>query len=176
MLVPSALAQTATETVTVDSGDFTMELSPNDAWQLGEKLDNQVMAMVYVNLDPTASFHENFNVVWSNASITDELAGHDAEAYGQNSVDQAKETMQTMGIEVIDYQLVSAVYENNTYTQITYMDLDYTGAGIPMRIQKYQTQVFLAQPDNSTYIFTFTAADPTRLAEPSAYLDTIIYK
>lgn len=178
MLVPvAASAQTAAETQTLDLGDFTVELGMNDAYQLGEKAHNQVMAIIYVDYDPNADALDNFNVVWSQDSITDTLALYDnVEEYATLTMEQSAAAIEELKIDVLDYQLLDAVYKDNICVIVTYMNADYTGAGFPVQLEQYQMQVYVPQPDNSTYIFTFTATDLERLYAISTYLDGVSFK
>lgn len=181
MAMPAiALAETETTTLTqtIDLIDFTMNIGPNDVYEaLPTKTDNQVYAIIYPNYDPTALNHANINVVWTSANAAAEIAAAGGiEPYSQNYVQQIVAVFTSMGIAVNDSQLLGASFEENYGIIYTYMNLDYTGAGVPLTLDQYQMQVYFCDETESTYILTLTASSAEEMATLLPYLQTVVFK
>lgn len=177
LLMPAAaLAQTAEETVTVDFDDFTLELGANDVYETGEKVSNKVLVQVYADYDPNAGMADNFNIVWSDGDITVALDEVGIEAYARAMMEGTAGELESMGLALPEYRLIDVVYENGVASVCTYMIVDYSGIGYPIQTAMYQLQVYLPQPDASTYVITFTSATEEGLNRLTGYLDAIVFK
>lgn len=175
-LPAAALAETTTDTLTVDFGEFTMELGPNDAYQIDPIAENEIFAIVYPDFDPNAEAMANFNVVWTSESPDNDLRLYGAETYANAMIEQTAAYMQQVGIKLETYELLSATYEDGIATFFTHMVADYTGIGVPITLEQYQLQVYCIHESDSVYIFTFTAGTAEELEAMLPYLDTIRFK
>lgn len=172
-----ALAETETTTLTqtIDLIDLTMDIGPNDLYEVAPtKADNQVFAIIYPNYDATAMSHANINLVWSSANAAAEIAAAGGiETYGQDYLQQIVDVFASMGIVANDAQLLGASFEEDYGVMYTYMLLDYTGAGVALTLDQYQMQVYLCDETEGTYIVTLTASTPEEMAALLPYLETI---
>lgn len=175
-----ALAETETTTLTqtIDLIDITMNIGPNDLYDIAPtKADNQVFAIIYPNYDATAVNHANINLVWSSANAAAEIAAAGGiETYSQDYVQQIVDVFASMGIVANDAQLLGASFEENYGVIYTYMLLDYTGAGVALTLDQYQMQVYFCDETEGTYIITLTASTPEEMETLLPYLETIKFK
>lgn len=170
-----ALAETAT---TVDFGAFTMDLGPNDQYEIADAMaDSQLYAIVYVDYDPNAMFTDSINAIWTATDLAAEVkmvGGMDK--YAKLVMENAKQQYKDMGIVLTNPTVLAANMNEQTAASITTYQLDYTGAGVDMVTDLYQMQALYFNGAGDHYIFTLTASTLEKLQAMSAYLDTLVFK
>lgn len=174
-----AYAEPATdeELYTIDCGDFTIGLYADDFYEIApEKTNNAVYAVFYPAYDETSVTHDNFNVVWNEDDASSAIALYGAESYAALVLQASKAQFKTLGIEMTDEQVLSAVVEDNVCVFVTCANMDYAGAGYDLVTPLYQLQAYFCDAEYGTYIFTFSAVSIETLENLSVYLDYITFK
>lgn len=175
-----ALAEDITEApelYTVDFGAFTVDFAPNDYYEVADEMvSNQLYAIIYPNYDPNGVTYDNINVVWSKENAVNEVLAYGAETYANLVMQSAQAQFDAMGIKMLNGQVLSAIVEDGSYASVSYMELDYTGAGVDLVTPQYQMQTFYVTEAGETFMFTLTAITMDNLQELINYLDRINFK
>ena len=174
-----AMAEAAetTELYTIDFGTFTMDLAGDDYYEVADEMvSNELFAIIYPHYDPNATTFDNINIVWCEEDAAAEITLYGAEEYAKLVQDMAAPQFESMGIQMSNPQVLSAIMEDNIYVSITYSELDYTAAGVELVTPQYQMQVYFCFGEAGTYIFTFTAISMEQLEAISAYVDGVFFK
>lgn len=182
MLPLCALAEAAPQTenwVTVDLGDFTMQLLDTDVLQRGVKEEGQILFIAYTRYDESNTMHPNINAAWTQEKLTGiETATQDElDAFGNQVIKEAKTALLTQGVKIENETLLSAQYAENGGLILYYsMDYDYTALGIDLATTLYQMQIYI-DVDDGTYAFTLTGPTPeTILDQLDNYFATIQFE
>lgn len=177
MLALSACAMAETA-ATVDFGTFTMDLGPNDQYEVADAMNpNQVYAIIYPNYDPNAAFTNSINVLWTTSDLAAEVkqcGGMDK--YAQLVIQSAKSQYTAQGISTLNASVMASDMDDKTAVSITTYTLDYSAAGVDMVTDLYQMQALFFNAANDNYLFTLTAHTLEELQAMSAYLDTLTFK
>lgn len=178
MLALSACAMAETACTTVDFGAFTMDLGVNDQYEVAPTMtDGQLYAMIYLDYDPNAMFHNSINAVWTATDLVAEIkAIGGMDKYAELVMESAKPQYNAMGITMTSATVLGTNMDNETAASIATYTLDYTGAGVELVTDLYQMQALFFNGAGDNYIFTLTAHTLEELQAMSAYLDTIVFK
>lgn len=177
LLLPAiALGEAASnpDQYTVEFEDFTITVNAEDILQKGEKAEQQILFMLFPKYDETSSYHANINALWT-AEDLGELGTIGAQTFGEMVLSQSQEQLSSQGIAASNAQLISAEFDEETRTTvlITSMDADYTGAGIDLKMNLCQMQMYIPMGDIGSYIFTLSADSLEGLDELLKYMDNI---
>ena len=181
MLLPAfamAEAVPAENWVTVDLGDFTMNMIDTDILQRGEKAEGQLIFIAYPGYDENDASHDNMNCAWTSDTMEgiEEATQDDVNAFAQQVLDSIKDQTVAQGLAVENEQLLNAVYEDGALIVYYYMECDYSAMGIDLQTQLYQMQIYLIT-DDGTYIFSLTSSTPDGvLNQLNNYFATIQFK
>lgn len=182
MLPVMALAETAPqeEWVTVDLGDFTMDLRATDAIEIGEKAEGQVLFMAYPWYSQEASSADNINATWT-AEVVDfsQLSAEDMSAFADYLVSNLKAEAAAQNIVISNEQVYAAEYDAQSGATIIFfsMDWDYSGLGIDFSVTLYQMQIYVSDETAGTYVFTLTSDSPeTITAMLTEYFSKVQFK
>lgn len=174
LCVPAfAMAETAEPAwYDIDFGPFSMLLKDTDAYQVAGETpaDGQVFAQIVPDYDPTALMPDNINFVWSSGDDTDLIRLTGPEAYAEAILSNILQNLQTYGIKVMESAVLGANHDGNLVTITTYVKLDYTGAGIDVVTEQYQTQVYYCFGEKGTWIVTLTSTTTDGLLGLCDYL------
>lgn len=176
MLALSACAMAETAT-TVDFGPFTMDLGPNDQYEVASGMaDSQLYAIIYPGYDPNATFTNTINVVWTASDLAAEikLIGG-VEMYAQYILQSAESQYAASGIAMSNATVMATQMDDKTAAIITTYKLDYTAAGVDLVADLYQMQALYFNAADDNYTFTLTAATLEELQALSKYLDTLVF-
>lgn len=176
MLALSACAMAETA-ATVDFGPFTMDLGPNDQYEVASTMaDSQLYAIIYPDYDPNATFTNTINAVWTASDLAAEvkLVGG-VEMYAQYILQSAESQYAASGIAMSNATVMATQMDDKTAAIITSYTLDYTGAGVDFVADLYQMQALYFNAADDNYTFTLTAATLEELQALSAYLDTLVF-
>lgn len=173
-----ALAETTegtVEIVTIDFGDFTMDLKATDLLQQGEKTDGGTMAIIHPDYKEEDSFHDNIAIAWMEMNIGPVISTLGAEAYAQAVLDSAKKSMADQGINVTDAALLNALLEDDELLIMYSMTVDYSGMGIDLAITLYAIQAYAMDAELGTYLFNITTDTIEDLLALTSYIDSVTF-
>lgn len=173
-----ACAETTTsvQLVTVDFGDFTMDLQATDLLQQGEKVDNSTLAIIHPNYDAAETFHDNITIAWMSTDITSVLTLLGAESYAEMVMESAKTDMAAQGMAVSDATLLNVAYENNQMLIMYAITVDYSGMGYDLVLTLYVLQAYAMDAELGTYLFNVTTDTAEDLLNLTAYIDSVAFK
>lgn len=177
MLALSACAMAET-TTSVDFGTFTMQLAPNDQYEVAPTMtDGQLYAMIYLDYDPNATFHNTINVVWTATDLAAEVKSVGGmDKYAEMVMQATKPQYNAMGITMKGGSVLVTNMDDKNAASITTFTLDYTGAGVDLVTDMYQMQVLFFNGTGDNYIFTLTTQTLDQLEALSVYLDNVTFK
>lgn len=106
---PAESADTITaELLTLDMGDFTMNVFNIDAVQMGEKADGALWARIYPAYNENAAFHDNIQIVWYETDLSESIDLLGAELYANALLSNMLDNYAAAGIAATNPQLLSA--------------------------------------------------------------------
>ena len=157
----------------VDLGFGVLRLDDNAYVTLG---DRESGILVQVIPDPYAEvlFYDNFNVMWSDAQISD--IDMEPEAFAKYVMSVAKAGMEAQGVTASNETVLSAEIdkENDMLTLEYTMDVDYSGLGIDMQLTLYFGQLAFSFEGDGMYAITFTASSEDGILALLDYVDTAL--
>lgn len=167
----------ATEKSVVDFGTFTLELGPNDHYEIADEMTSgAVYTIIRPNYDPNAVYTSNINLVWDRMDYTNTIKLYGPEKYAQMVQEAAVPQYESMNIKSSNIQVLRATLEDDMYASIASIDLDYTGAGVDLVTTIYQMQVFFFKGAAGTYAFTATGISMEELETFAQYIDSFVLK
>lgn len=179
LCLPVAMAQTLTDDVfvTIDFGDFTMDMRAEDLYQVVEKVDSQAFALVYTEYDENNSFHNNINIAWMSADIAPMMLLYTPEAFAMEVLQAGVDSMKNSGFGVTNDQLHSAEFADGVLSLVYSIDVDYTPIGIDLQMTIWQKLVYYNIEDQGTYWFTLSAGSAEDLERMTTeYINTVVFK
>ena len=178
LLPAAALAESddmiTAELLTLDMGDFTMNVFNIDAVQLGEKADGALWARIYPAYNENAAFHDTIQIVWYATDLTETIDMLGPELYGNAMLSNMLDNYTVAGIAATNPQLLSAQAKDGQLVLLHCMDMDYSGMGLDLQVTMWQLQQYYMTADG-TYCFTMTADSRTDLDLLVLYLGTIAF-
>ena len=163
LLLPAiALGEAASnpDAYAVEFDDFTITLNATDALQKGEKVNGQVLFMLYPDYDETATMHPNINGVWTSEDVRN-MGNVTPADFGNLVLQQSVQGLAAQGIAVANELLLSAERNEATghMTLIMSYDADYTAVGLDLKATLYMVQIYVPLGgDAGSYIFTLTGS------------------
>lgn len=143
----------------VDFEDFTIALNATDALQKGEKVNGQVLFMLYPDYDETAIMHPNINGVWTSEDVSD-MGNVTPTDFGNLVLQQSTQGLAAQGIGIANEALLAADRDAETgaMTLVMSYDADYTSVGVDLKTSLYIVQIYVPLGEAGSYIFTLTAS------------------
>lgn len=176
MLSVTALAS-AENLIPVTFDDFTLYLQEGDLYETYEKVEGQMLFQVFPAYSETNAFHNNLNGVWVSqnlASVADQLDPTDLANQVLAQMDQG---LAAQGIAYNNGRVLSAEMdaENGVIAVVIAGEADYTGAGVNLKMELCQLQVYCMLGEQGTYIFTITADSIDSIEQLSNYIYSISF-
>lgn len=168
--------QTPVEIVTLDFGDFTMDLKATDLIQQGEKIDNGTLAIIHPDYSEEDTFHNNIAIAWMKTDISAAIKLLGAESYGQAVLESAQNSMAAQGMIVTDAQLLNALLEDDELLIMYTMTVDYSGMGFDLVVTLYALQAYAMDAEMGTYLFNLTTDSVEDLLTLTTYIDSVTFK
>ena len=181
LLLPAiALGEAASnpDAYAVEFDDFTITLNATDALQKGEKVNGQVLFMLYPDYDETATMHPNINGVWTSEDVSN-MGNVTPTDFGNLVLQQSVQGLAAQGVAVSNEALLTAERDEETgsMTLIMSYDADYSGAGLDLKVTLYMVQLYVPLGgDAGSYIFTLTGSSMEDVDALLNKLDVIDFK
>ena len=176
MLVFSACA--LAETTAVDFGTFSMQLGPNDQYEVAAAMnDGELYAIIYPDYDPNSAITNTINIVWTATDLMAEInsvGGMDT--YAELVLQIVEPQYAALGITMTNGYVISTNLDEQRAASLCSYTLDYTGAGVDLVTELYQTQVLFFNGEGDNYIFTLTTHTMDEMMALMLCLDTVTFK
>lgn len=177
LLLPAAgLCEAAADTITLDLGDFTMDVLPTDVYLTGQKTDGGQLFQLYPNYNQNNMFHRNMVGAWMSQNMADVLAVISIEDFAAMMLDQATAQLAQQNIVVTNPQVVETSVTDE-YATITFsFDVDYSGVGVDLAMTMVQKQIYVMKGAAGTYLFNLGAESIEGIDEMMMYFDSVAFK
>lgn len=177
MLLP-IVALGESEYVTMDIGDYTMDVLPTDICLTGAKTDGGQMFQMFVNYDEAANFHPNMVGAWMSQDMGPifDLGAITPADFAGMMLEQAVGQLKTQGIVVNGSELLDASYADGVMVLTFSMDVDYTGAGVDLVMTLVQRQIYVMRGEAGTYLFNLGSDSVEAVDDMMVYYNSIQFK
>lgn len=169
----------AVEMMTLDFGDFTMDVRADAIGTTAETIENNVpFMMIFEDYEEGADFNKNLNCVWTDEVM--DLNAVDPDMYVQYMVAMTMQEFNAMGVAASEPMLYAAGLDRHdgkdAISYVYSLNLDYSGIGIDSCMTLYYIQAAVPIDGSGTYFFTITTDDLSTCEELMAAMESIRWK